>query len=250
VNPASLAARNGRHPLAGAKDLVRADTGSFGAKTGADAPQDDVDWEVVAPVALVLAALASVVAAAEAPQPSPSPTPTPGPRVDQQVEKVLDEKQRTEIPRFEASIEVVGQSPQAILERRLRGVELECGPAGGGPPTEAETRAVRPHLSPSADFLGLAKAIAAKLKGKGNPRYFLYLVRRTNDVTFIVREGRISDAEFYNTVGVTFELIEAFPDSKGASAALRRMERGFDTAVSEIAAAPVPPWSTSPCRPK
>jgi len=31
---------------------------------------------------------------------------------------------------------------------------------------------------------------------------------------------------------------------------LRRMERGFDTPVSEISASPVPPWSTSPCRPK
>jgi hypothetical protein len=170
--------------------------------------------------------------------------------VDQQIEKVLDEKQRTEIPRFESSIEVVGDSPQAILDRRLRGVELECGPAGGGAPTEAETRAVRPHPSPSADFLALAKAIAAKLKGKGPPRYFLYLVRRPNDVTFIVREGRISDAEFYNTAGATFELIEGFPDAKGAATALRRMERGFDTPVSEISASAVPTWSTSPCRPK
>jgi hypothetical protein len=104
-------------------------------------------------------------------------------------------------------------------------------------------------MSPFADFVPLAKAIAAKLKERAT-LLFLYLVRRTNDVTFIVREGRISDAEFYNTVGATFELIEGFPDSKGATAALRRMEGGFDTPVSEASASRVPPWSTSPCRPK
>jgi hypothetical protein len=201
---------------------------------------------------LVLAAVLASLAAAEAPAPraSPSPTPTPRPRVDQQIDKVLDEKEGTAIPRFESFIEVVGDSPQAILDRRLRGVELECGPAGGGPPTEAETRAVRPHPSPYADFVPLAKAIAAKLKGKGTPRYFLYLVRRPSDVTFIVRDGRISDAEFYNTTGATFELIEGFSDATAAATALRRMERGFETPVSETSAAPVPPWSTAPCRPK
>jgi hypothetical protein len=193
---------------------------------------------------LVLAAILAV----PAPTPTPTATPTPRPSVESQVEKVLDEKQRTDIPRFESTIDVLGLSPEAILERRLRGLDLECGPPEGGAPTEAETRAVRPHPAPYADFVPLAKVIARKLKGKGQERYFLYLVRRPNDVTFIVRNGRVSDAEFYNTVGATFELIEGFPDEKSAAMALRRMERGFESTAGPAIDAGVPPWSTAACR--
>lgn len=182
------------------------------------------------------------------PAPSPSPTPTPRPRVEQQAETVLDEKQRTEPPRFESSIEVVGESPQGILDRRLRGLDLECSPAGAGPPTESETRAVRPHPSPYMDYVPVAKWLAGKMKGKQADRYFLYRVRRLDGLGYTLREGRISDSEFYNTTGASFELLEGFPDAKQGTIALRRMERGFDTTTSPDAL-PVQPWATSPCRP-
>lgn len=183
------------------------------------------------------------------PAPSPTPTPTPQPRLDQQAEKVLDEKERSDLPRFESSIDVEGESPQSILDRRLRGFDLECGPTGGGAPGEAETRAVRPHPSPSADLLALGKLIAGKAKGKGPERFFLYRVRRGDGVGYALREGRMPDSEFYNTTGASFELFETFSDVSQATAALRRMERGFDTAVSPDTRSPTPPWATSPCRP-
>jgi hypothetical protein len=195
-----------------------------------------------------LAALTGLLALAP-PAPSPTPTPTPRPRVDQQVEKVLDEKERSEAPRFESSIDVVGESPQTILDRRLRGLDLECGPAGGGAPTEAETRAVRPHPSASGDLLALGKLITEKAKGKGPDRFFLYRVRRGEAVGYTLRAGRMPDSEFYNTAGASFELFEAFSDMKQATVALNRMERGFDTAVNPDSRGPIPPWVTSPCRP-
>jgi hypothetical protein len=169
--------------------------------------------------------------------------------VEQQVEKVLDEKERGELPRFESSIDVEGESPQTILDRRLRPLDLECGPAGG-PPTEAETRAVRPHQSPSADLLALGKLLAGMAKGKGQERFFLYRVRRNEAVTYLVREGRMPDAEFYNTVGATFELLAGFADAKRATDAITRLERGFEAPVGPELRGPVPPWVTSPCRPR
>lgn len=208
------------------------------------------------PAGFVVAVVLASLAASAGPTPAPSPTPTPRPaatvrpRVSEQVEKALDEKERTEPPRFESSIEVLGQSPQAILERVLRGIDLECGPTGGGPPTEAETRAFRPHLSPSADLLALAKLLAKKAKGKGPDRFFLYLARRGDGVSYTVREGRMPDAEFYNTTGTSFELVEAFADVKEATAALRRLEQGFATAAPRDAGSPSPPWSTAPCLPR
>jgi hypothetical protein len=170
--------------------------------------------------------------------------------VAEQVEKAIDEKERSGPLRFESSIEVVGQSPQAILERRLRGLDLECAPTEGGPPTEAETRAVRPHPSPYADLLGLAKLLGKKAKGKAPDRFFLYVGRRADGVSYTVREGRMPDAEFYNTTGTSFELIEGFADLTEATAALHRLERGFDSATRADSASPVPPWVTASCRPK
>lgn len=196
-----------------------------------------------------LAAVAGLLALAPAATaPSPTPTATPRPRVDRQVEKVLDEKERSEVPRFESSIDVEGESPQTILDRRLRGLDLECGPASGGPPTEAETRAVRPHPSPYIDFLPLAKLIAGKAKGKGPDRFFIYRVRRGDSVGYTLREGRMPDSEFYNTSGASFELFEAFSDVTQATDALHRMERGFHTAANpDPRSSPIPPWATSPC---
>lgn len=195
-----------------------------------------------------LAALAGLLALAP-PAPTPSPTPTLRPRVDQQAERILDEKERSEVPRFESSIEVVGESPESILDRRLRGLDLECAPGGGGAPTEAETRAVRPHPAASADLLALGKLIAQKAKGRGPDRFFLYRVRRGDTVAYTLREGRMPESEFYNTTGASFELFEAFSDVKQATAALSRMERGFDSAVNPDSRGPIPAWVTSPCRP-
>jgi len=208
-------------------------------------------------LAAVLARLGSAAAPAQVAAPSPEPTATPSPtpaplrlEVERQIEKVLDEREKKGLPRFETSVEVVGKSPQAMLARHLREFDFECGPDGGGPPTEAEMRAVRPHPAPYLDFLALAQHLAAKAKRGAPNRFFLYRVRRGTDVSYSVREGVIPDSEFYNTTGTSFEMVEGFPDLKAATAAWRRMERGFDRPAPTVSGSPLPPWSTSPCRPK
>jgi hypothetical protein len=139
-----------------------------------------------------------------------------------------------------------------MLERHLRGVPLECGPTGGGgAPTEIETRAVRPHSSPSIDVLPLLNALRGALKKKEPERYFLYRVARPQGVTHVVRTERIPESWLYSTPGTTFELIETFADMKSATRALRRLERGFDAPVPKASASPPPPWVTAqPCPPR
>jgi len=215
-----------------------------------------VDWARLArcrrgvPVGLVFVL-------AGAPEPAPTPTPTPAPTppplrlaVEKQVEKMLEERDRKGLPRFEETIDVTGKATEGVLERQLRGFDLECGPDGGGPPSQAEMRAMRPHPSPSLDFLALGRAIAGKVRQNAPSRFFLYRVRRGTDVSYIVREGVIPDSEFYNTAGASFELVQGFPDLKAATAAWGRMERGFDRPVPSDSASPLPPWSTAPCRPR
>jgi hypothetical protein len=159
--------------------------------------------------------------------------------------------QKETAPRFQESVEVVGQTPQAMLERQLEGLHLECGPAGGGgAPTETDMRAARPHPSPYADFLPLLKAVKGALKKKQPDRYFLYRVTGPQGVRHVVRPERIADALLYAVPGTQFDLIDAFPDLDDAVRALRRLERGFDTAVSRLPTNPPQPWATeTPCRP-
>lgn len=155
----------------------------------------------------------------------------------------------SEPPRFETSIEVDAQSPQAAFERHLQGLDLECGPAGGGTPTDVETRAVRPHLAPSADFLALGRWIKDKVqKGKGPDRFFLYRVRTAKAVTYSLRSEPVPGA-LLGVPGTTFELVATFPDQGSATRAWQRLEQGFASATPTSAASATPSWATSPCRP-
>jgi hypothetical protein len=170
------------------------------------------------------------------------------------IEKHVEKKLAEEPPRFETSIEVVAKSPQMLLERFFGGVDLECGPGGGGAPSVEEMREHRPHAPPTADLMALAMALAGKVMGKvkGNetPRYFLYAVKRSNAVNYALREEKVPDAWFYNFPGVTFELVESFPDRDSAVRAWRRMERGFGTPTAPKVDALAPQWATAPCRPR
>lgn len=199
------------------------------------------------------------LAAAEPPTPAPSPSPSPSPRprlrldLERHVGHALEKEVESGPPRFQDSVEVDAQTPQAMLERHTAGLHLECGPTGGGgAPTEIETRAARPHPSPSIDFVPLLKALGGALgKKKQAERFFLYRVRSANRTTYLVRTERIPEAWHFATPGTTYEFVEAFADLDSAARGLRRLERGHARAEREDPGAPPPLWVTAtPCRPR
>jgi hypothetical protein len=198
---------------------------------------------------------------AAAPAPTREPPPTPAPKrlrldIDRLVKERSEEDRRKDIPRFETQVEVVGKSPQAMLERFFGGIEYDCrpggAPPGGGAPTHVEMREARWHPSPSADFqAALLKLLgeAFKRETRGQDKYFLYRMNVKGDVRYLLREGRLPAALHYAAPGTTFELIAAYPDTKSGVKALRRMERGFGTPEGPSAPPPAD-WQTSTCRPK
>lgn len=164
------------------------------------------------------------------------------------VDRVLKEEEKAAPPRFQTTVDVEGKSPQVALERTLNGVDLECAPAPGGPPTEVQMRAVRRTPPPTADFAALAGLLAKKIKNRGPNRFFVYRQRRADgSVTYALRETRMSEAAFYNTQGVTFELVEAFPDRESATRLWRRLERGQSAYSPNPSATPPPPWVSTTC---
>ena len=178
--------------------------------------------------------------------------------VERHVDQVLEEEAKKGGLRFETTIEVVGVSPQIMLERFFGGVDLECGPVGsaprgGGAPTVEESREFRPHLSPSADFGALiaavGQAVAKKLKGKGPEKYFLYRVRSQNREKYLLREGQVPPSWLDTLPGTTFDLVAAFPDLDAGVRGWKRMEKGFEKPTSPDVPRPQP-WQTTTCRPK
>jgi hypothetical protein len=213
-------------------------------------------------VALAIAmTLGGPAAVPGAPPASPSPSPSPSPLtldVEKHVDQVLAEEASKGAPRFETTIEVVGKSPQIMLERFFGGVDLECGPIGslppgGGAPTVAETREFRPHPPPTADFGALiaavGQAVAKKLKGKGPEKYFLYRVHSQNGEKYLLREGRVPASWLDTLPGTRFDLVAAFPDLDSGVKGWKRLERGFPT-VEGSNAPPPQPWQTTTCRPR
>jgi hypothetical protein len=154
------------------------------------------------------------------------------------------------VPRFETSIEVQGKSPQEILKQQFKGLDLECGPTGGGAPTEVETREFRPHQAPSLDFVALARAFAEKFKGKGPDRYYLYRIHRRGGLSYTLRDEPMPASELYGAEGASFELVDSFSDIDSARRGWERLERGFETTARADPGSPVPLWATSPCRPR
>lgn len=197
-------------------------------------------------------------ARAEAQTPSPTPSPSPRPLrldIDRHVEERLAEEAAKGTPRFETRVEVVGKSPQMMLDRYFGGVDVECtpggAPPGGGAPTHVEMREARWHPSPSVDLAAVVKLIGELLKGgKDQPeRYFLYRLRRKDGVSYILREGRAPDMLLYASPETRFELVAGFPDIDSGTRALRRLERGFATPVGPSTPPPAE-WQTSTCRPR
>jgi hypothetical protein len=110
---------------------------------------------------------------------------------------------------------------------------------------------VRPHPSVSVDFLPLLRSLWGALgRKKGAERFFLYRVESQGRVSFVVRADRVPDS-FAAIPGVTYSLVEAYPDLGSAAAALRRLEQGFARPERNDPGTPPPPWATAtPCRPR
>jgi hypothetical protein len=109
----------------------------------------------------------------------------------------------------------------------------------------------RPHSSPYIDFLPLARKLRDRLKKKQPDRYFVYRVRRPQGVKYELRPERVPEAWLHNSPENMYELVEGFPNLGDATRALRRLEAGFDRAVSPYKESPPQPWATQqPCRPK
>lgn len=136
----------------------------------------------IAPEALVLF-LAAVSAAAQgsAPSPTPSPSPSPSPAAAPAA-KLLPYWYETEAQRnagpllhFEDRAEVRAMEMNAAIARFFDPADekgdMTRGATPGGAPTLAEMKNYRPHVSPSLDFLSLAKWAASLGKGAISKRY-------------------------------------------------------------------------------
>jgi hypothetical protein len=86
---------------------------------------------------------------------------------------------------------------------------------------------------------------------KGAERFFLYRMENQGRVTFVVRTERVPDSYALAVPGLTYSLVETYPDLGSAAAALRRLEQGFARPERSDPGAPPPPWATAtPCRPR
>src|SRR5262245_20104552 len=195
------------------------------------------------------AALLCLAQAAPSPSPTPPPSPSPAassraeaPRrlrldIEKHVDEVLD---KSGLPRFQESVEVIGRTPDQALEEQLRDFDLECGPLSG-PPTAAETTEFRPHPAPFLDLSALARLLAGRVKSPGPPRYFLYRVQSPGGVDYLLREGALTVAPGQQPA-TAFELVGSFPDLASAVHGFQRMERGFGSPERAEAADAPPPW--------
>jgi hypothetical protein len=165
-----------------------------------------------------------------------TPTANPAPHLRLDVERhVTTVLERPGLPRFETTVEVVGQTPQEMFEKHLQGFDALCGPGGGGAPTVADMAPLLNHRLPSVfPTVSVFGALDA-LKKTGVDRYYVYRMEGHEGVRFLLHEGRLPIAQLV-LPGAVLEPVAAFPDSKTAAHAVWRLEHGFKTAE-----APPPP---------
>ena len=211
----------------------------------------------VTPVAL--RAQQAPAAPESTPTPEPSPTPRPAARsrlkldIGRHIDDVLKRRDDSDVPRFEDRIEVTDRSQEA-LDAMLRGLDLACSPSESGPPPTSELNAMRTvPIPPYADFVAAAKAILKGLRKanpwKGAPDWFLYAVRRGEQRRLVVRKGELPASQRLAVQGTTWDEIARFDSSNEATAALRRLERGFATLARLTPGEPPHPYAPIKCLP-
>ncbi len=130
--------------------------------------------------ALVVATHASAQVRESSPTPSPSanPSPTPSPNPQYRLLQYVFEEPRPpmigESLRFEDRAEVLGIEMNAAIARffdKDGNGDMTRGATPGGAPSLAEMKNYRPHISPSIDFLSLAKWAASLGKGAVSKNY-------------------------------------------------------------------------------
>ncbi len=192
-----------------------------------------------------------------APTPTPTPTPTPRPRrlrldLNRHIEDIVKRRDRSDMPRFEDRIDVEDRTQEA-LDEMLRGLDLACAPSEGGPPPTSELNDFREaKIPPFADFLGAAKAVFKGLRkiGKGPADWYLYGVSQGDSLRVLVRKGELPVQQRLAQPGTVWEEISRFDSSKEATAAMRRLERGFDTLKRRTPGDPAHPSMRINCLPQ
>ena len=179
----------------------------------------------------------------------PTARPTPRAPIRTQIDAHVDElvEKQENVPRFQTSVDVLGRSPQDVVDRYFRGFDVECGPPSGVP-THVEMReAARYAPPPTLDFLALGQALARALASGGQDRFFLYRVHQKEGVSYVLREGPMPTVALH-VAGADYELVRAFPTREEGARAWRQLERGQAvTAMPD--ATPIPDWIKTNCRP-
>jgi hypothetical protein len=204
-----------------------------------------------------------VVASRVAAEPLPSPTPAAffdsasERRVRAEISRPPAEAQpglraalrRPQAPagllRFEEQVDVAARTPRSAVAEAFAGQDLLHGPTFASAPTVAESRGparfdANPE-SPSLDLLsaGLAGALALvkKLRGPGEPRYFLYEARLADgSARLLLREGRMPP-EGLEAPGVSYRELASFARFEDAQRAQAALEAAWP---ARLRAAPAP----------
>ncbi len=145
--------------------------------------------------------------------------------------------------RFEDQAEVAALAP--AFEQYLAGQDLLHGPTFESAPTVAESRGpARLDANPesaSLDLLGAglagAAALIKKLRGPGEPRYFLYEARLADgSARLLLREGRMPPGAL-EAPGVSYRELAGFARFKDAQRAQAALEAASPV---RLRAAPAP----------
>jgi hypothetical protein len=156
------------------------------------------------------------------------------------------------VPRFEEEVEVRDRYQEA-LDAHLRAAELGCRVTSLGPPGDDDLNRFSANpRPPSADLVPAAKLLYQKLKEqRGEPRFFLYAVRREDAperVVHVVRDGPISEGSRSAVPGVVWELVEKFDNRGKAADALSRLESGRAATPDEEQETPRTLWAATGCQ--
>jgi hypothetical protein len=156
--------------------------------------------------------------------------------------------------RFEDRVDVEDRTQEA-LDEMLRGLDLACAPSEGGPPPTSELNDFRAvPIPPYADFVAAAKAIFKGLRKinpwKGPADWYLYGITQGDALRFLVRKGELPAEQRLAQRGTVWDEVARFETSGEATAAMRRLERGFESKARRKPGEPPHPSMRIQCLPQ